>query len=1535
MIRPRRSRVHHLAWAFVAVAVATPVQAAPRVYVANLGAATVSAIDAGTNTVTATIPVGTDPDGIAATPDGRTVFVSNFVSDDVSRIDTASDTVIGTIPVGTGPVGIAVSPDGTRLYVANKLSNTLSVLDAGTGVPVATLSTGPGPNGVAVHPDGNVVYVTNSRSKSPGTVTVVDARTNAVIGAIAVQHSPGRVAFSPDGRRAYVTNFNSWTVSVIDTAASAVIDTLPAWGRAAHVAVNPNGAFVYVCGLGGRVQVIDARTHETVAAIGVEASPYSFALLPTGAAGFATGFDADTVSVVDIVAEEEVAVVPVGRRPFAATVVCPGGCNDAPFTPPPTRTPTQTPVASPTLTPPPTPTPRPTLTPAPTPHVRLIAVAHPVQDGHVRIGVTLDAGGELIAGAQNDLVFDRRALRMPSPESCTIDPAVGDTAPDCASDASTAPCKALLNRGQWPCFDAPSPENCPAPDLDPRSRARLIVLSFTNTRPIPEGSLYSCTFEVLDPARLPTTVEVANAVAATPQGQRLEVAPVHAVVECPDGCIGNSGTLAAAPTERLLAHDAPGPQPYEATLAKAPEPHDGFIPVDGSRPVRLAAGRAGDLWFTDAGLDRVGRLEASGALTLIRLRSLSGPAGLAVDAAGTVWVALNDRNRIARLDPATGRIDEIALPRASQPFGVTVGPEGEIWFTETGANAIGRLAPGGALSHFPLPTHVAAPMGIVAADDGNVWFTEYNANRIGRIGAHGTITEYPLPAAGSAPLDITTAPDGSIWFTEFRGGRIGRITPDGIITEINLPGPGSRPAGISVGGDGGLWVTDVGTRQILRRAPDGTFVVAAPASGFEEATLFGAGIAANEDGFSAVYAATSEQGLVRAAITPPALTPVPSPTPTPSTAAITPVPSPTKAAPGEPLTPTVPSSAPPTPTRTSAAAPTTQQKNGSSNGGCQTTSRASSAAWVLLLLPAVPWLRRPGRRALVRTGGARRRDRTGKSLWIFAALMSAPVMAQATVQIDLGTARGAPDDLVHLVVTIASDGTPVVATVNDFTLPAGVLSIDPALCRANPAINRTLRASVLRADATATVVRVVLQAETDTSPIPDGVLYTCPVRIAAAALPATFRIANAVAIAIDPAGARIADVDGADGSVAVSLIGRVCTGDCNDDGTVTVDEIVAGVTMALGLDDLLRCLRFDRDGSGVVTVDELLLGVASAQNGCVAPPTPPPTPTPTPTPVPQSLYVRATGDDASSGMSATEAVRTINHAARLAPRGGRVVVGPGTYREGVTTDGSGRPARQVTFLADPTGALTGDLPGPVVVDAAGSAVGAGFRFANAPGVVVDGFEITGAADGGVVLKSGSDDATVRNCRVRGNPGSGIRIQDSVRAVIFNNLVHDNAGEGIAVVGQAGGSPDAWVISNTIARNGGRGLTIGTSRAASPGAQVRNNVLQENGSGAPTPLENIKVFTTPASEVGYAGDYNLVYPPTYLPADITGANDIPRDAGFEFPGGGDFRLRQDSPAIDAGDVLPRTLGVALGLRSATGTTPDTGRLDLGYHFPPAQ
>jgi YVTN family beta-propeller protein len=89
---------------------------AQNAYIANAGSNNVSVIDIATNTVTATIPVGSFAFGVAVSLDGRNVHVTNADTNTVSVIDTATNTVTATIPVGGSyPTGVAVTPDGSKV----------------------------------------------------------------------------------------------------------------------------------------------------------------------------------------------------------------------------------------------------------------------------------------------------------------------------------------------------------------------------------------------------------------------------------------------------------------------------------------------------------------------------------------------------------------------------------------------------------------------------------------------------------------------------------------------------------------------------------------------------------------------------------------------------------------------------------------------------------------------------------------------------------------------------------------------------------------------------------------------------------------------------------------------------------------------------------------------------------------------------------------------------------------------------------------------------------------------------------------------------------------------------------------------------------------------------------------------------------------------------------------------------------------------------------------------------------------------------
>ncbi len=284
------------------------------------------------NDAGAPIPVGTHPDAIAITPNGRTAYVVNFGSDNVTPVDVSTDTAAPAgswIPVGSEPDAIAISPDGNYAYVANSGDGTVDKIALATGQVVDTISVGGSPTGIAISPNGRTAYVTDNgngfdtvipidlANDQPGgqipagtdpvaiaitpdgsTAYVVDAGSPTVAGAvtpidlrtsppapgteIAVGNHPSAIAISPAGDYAYVTNYADGTLSQI-TLATGATATLPAGTRPAAVTVVPSGGAVYVAnetspGVASELTVPAATA--SPASIAVGGAPDAIAVTP-------------------------------------------------------------------------------------------------------------------------------------------------------------------------------------------------------------------------------------------------------------------------------------------------------------------------------------------------------------------------------------------------------------------------------------------------------------------------------------------------------------------------------------------------------------------------------------------------------------------------------------------------------------------------------------------------------------------------------------------------------------------------------------------------------------------------------------------------------------------------------------------------------------------------------------------------------------------------------------------------------------------------------------------------------------------------------------------------------------------------------------------------------------------------------------------------------------------------------------------------------------------------------------------------------
>src|SRR4030095_16885803 len=59
-----------------------------------------------------------------------------------------------------------------------------------------------------------------------------------------------------------------------------------------------------------------------------------------------------------------------------------------------------------------------------------------------------------------------------------------------------------------------------------------------------------------------------------------------------------------------------------------------------------------------------------------------------------------------------------------------------------------------------------------------------------------------------------------------------------------------------------------------------------------------------------------------------------------------------------------------------------------------------------------------------------------------------------------------------------------------------------------------------------------------------------------------------------------------------------CTGDCDAQGSVSIDELVRSVNIALGLLPIADCLAAGPDADDAVRIAELIAAVGNELNGC-------------------------------------------------------------------------------------------------------------------------------------------------------------------------------------------------------------------------------------------------------------------------------------------------------------------------------------------------
>lgn len=318
---------------------------AQTVFVANTGSNTVSVIDAASNTVIGTVPVGVRPRHVEVSPDGRRVFVSNQGSDTVSVIDVASHAVVATIAVGDAPVGLAASPDNLKVYVTHDSganADPVWVIDVATFTATLafTLPNQAVPEPTATfHPNGSEIWIKNGcgdfctrRVAYPSHVVLGDLPPETAGGNANENH----ISFVPGTQILYAAHGcgccghydRSQYAPTIALTGRRYEDNL---GAAQWTVAAPTGGIAYLARIthcttpSSVIRKESAASDTTLAILTIPGLFTSVgAITPDGARLYlTTGKPDDTspaVTVVDTASMSIVATIPVGSQPFGIAI---------------------------------------------------------------------------------------------------------------------------------------------------------------------------------------------------------------------------------------------------------------------------------------------------------------------------------------------------------------------------------------------------------------------------------------------------------------------------------------------------------------------------------------------------------------------------------------------------------------------------------------------------------------------------------------------------------------------------------------------------------------------------------------------------------------------------------------------------------------------------------------------------------------------------------------------------------------------------------------------------------------------------------------------------------------------------------------------------------------------------------------------------------------------------------------------------------------------------------------------------------------
>jgi len=230
-----------------------------------------------------------------------------------------------------------------------------------------------------------------------------------------------------------------------------------------------------------------------------------------------------------------------------------------------------------------------------------------------------------------------------------------------------------------------------------------------------------------------------------------------------------------------------------------------------ANPYGVAVDAAGDVFIADLSHSRVVEVPAGGGAQTTVGSGLQNPSGVAVDGAGNVFIADTDNSQVVEV-PAGGGAQTTVGSGLSSPEGVAVDGAGNVFIADTGKFRVVEVPAGGG-AQTTVGSGLNLPSAVAVDAAGNVFIVDSGKSLVVEVPAGGG----PQTTVGSGllnPYAVAVDAAGDVFIADDDNKRVVEV-PAGGGAQITVGSGLGYPQGVAVDGAGDIFVADTSNNRVL------------------------------------------------------------------------------------------------------------------------------------------------------------------------------------------------------------------------------------------------------------------------------------------------------------------------------------------------------------------------------------------------------------------------------------------------------------------------------------------------------------------------------------------------------------------------------------------------------------------------------------------------------------------------------------------------------------------------------------------------